>query len=237
MEVWEVLAVRVLYVCTANICRSPSAAALLRDAVSTHPELGGIEVQSAGTHAWDGAPGCGEAPALAGRAESHRSQTLTAELVAWADLVLTAERDHRAAIVSLDPAARSRTFTMIQGGLIADWLVGSGMVEAARAPGRLHHLNEGDPRGRVGLLPEDRSERWRWVVEELDAGRGLARAEEAPPQGTRGRWRRARSAPPPIHSDDVPDPHVLGTHLHESAYDLIYRSTEQLVVLLLDATA
>ena len=123
---------RVLYVCTANICRSASAQALLRESLAAAPELEGVQVLSAGTDAIPGAQGCPVAPALAGHAQEHHSQSLTAELVAWADLILPAARDHRPAIVALAPASRSRTFTIRQAGRIADWLVEAGMVDAAR---------------------------------------------------------------------------------------------------------
>ena len=44
---------RVLFVCTANICRSPYIELLARQAVG---ETGDIEFGSAGTHATDGSP-------------------------------------------------------------------------------------------------------------------------------------------------------------------------------------
>ncbi len=128
----SVRGVRILYVCTANICRSASAAHLLREAMAGSPGLlDGIEVRSAGTAAMAGSPGCSLAPALVGRAAEHRSQPLTADLVAWADLILPAARDHRPAILALEPRARTRTFTIRQAGRIADWLVDVGMVAAA----------------------------------------------------------------------------------------------------------
>ena len=123
---------RILYVCTANICRSASAQRLLRDAVAAAPELAGVEVRSAGTAAFAGSPGCTIAPALIEGPQEHRSQPLTAELVGWADLILPAARDHRPAIMELAPTSRSRTFTMRQAGRIAAWMVDAGMVSAAR---------------------------------------------------------------------------------------------------------
>ena len=76
---------KVLYVCTANICRSPLAAGLLRQAA-----VPGVQVASAGTRAVVGAPGCS--------VPSHRSSPLSREAIAWADLVLTAARDHQGAV-------------------------------------------------------------------------------------------------------------------------------------------
>ena len=126
---------RVLYVCTANICRSASAQRLLREGVAVAPELAGIEVRSAGTAAVAGAPGCSVAPALEGHAHEHRSQRLTPEHIAWADLILPAARDHRRVILELMPSARHRTFLVRQAGQIADWLVESGMVARGTGAG------------------------------------------------------------------------------------------------------
>src|SRR5258708_13929920 len=90
---------RILLVCTGNICRSPLAEALLRRDLTARgfPE---IEVSSAGTGAWDGAPGS-EGADLVGLERGldlsgHRARLLTRELVEGADLVLTMARHHRA---------------------------------------------------------------------------------------------------------------------------------------------
>jgi protein-tyrosine-phosphatase len=190
--------VRILFVCTANICRSASAAHLLRAAVPGAPALAGIEVRSAGTAALAGSPGCSVAPALVGHAAEHRSQSLTADLVAWADLILPAARDHRPVILALDPRSRTRTLTIRQAGRIADWIVDSGMVAAARerSAGGLGEgtsgagadvwaarFPEGDPRRSVEALPGDLERRWLWLVSEMDAARGLS---GVPGQGVTG---------------------------------------------------
>jgi protein-tyrosine phosphatase len=184
--------VRILYVCTANICRSASAQRLLLDAVAAAPALSGIEVRSAGTDARPGSPGCSMAPALAGDAAGHRSQALSAELIAWADLILPAARDHRPSIVALEPASRTRTFTLRQAGRIADWIVDSGIVAAGRersAAGEdpaawAERFPAGDPRRNVQVLPDDLADRWVWVVGEMDAARGLAGVPLSPDRAT-----------------------------------------------------
>src|SRR5262245_55242849 len=77
---------RVLVLCHGNICRSPFAEALLT------ARIPGLEVRSAGLHAADGHPADPSAVACAQRMgvslAAHRSARVTAELVAWADLVL-----------------------------------------------------------------------------------------------------------------------------------------------------
>ena len=93
---------RILLVCTGNICRSPLAAALLDRALAQRG-IDGIEVGSAGTGAWDGAP---EGAYLVGLERgldlsAHRARLLTRELVEDADLILTMARHHRARVDEL----------------------------------------------------------------------------------------------------------------------------------------
>src|SRR5438067_12160437 len=82
---------RILLVCTGNICRSPLAAALLDRALAQRG-IDGIEVGSAGTGAWDGAP-VSEGAYLVGLERgldlsAHRTRLLTRELVEAAELLL-----------------------------------------------------------------------------------------------------------------------------------------------------
>src|SRR2546421_489528 len=90
---------RILLVCTGNICRSPLAAALAQRAID------GLDVASAGTGAWDGAP-VSEGAYLVGLERgldlsAHRARLLTRELVEEADLILTMARHHRARVDEL----------------------------------------------------------------------------------------------------------------------------------------
>ncbi|WP_231495644.1 arsenate reductase/protein-tyrosine-phosphatase family protein [Curtobacterium sp. UNCCL17] len=107
---------RILFVCSGNICRSPLGAQVLTARLG--PGAPAFVVESAGTIADDGAPmdaaAAEQSVRLGGDPSAHRSRYLTAEIVERADLVLTAERSHRAAAVSLAPRASKRTFTIKQ---------------------------------------------------------------------------------------------------------------------------
>lgn len=108
----------VLMVCTANYCRSPIAEQLLTAATTARFGPGRWTVTSAGTAAHSVRPIHEfSAQVLMERGvfvEGHRSRLLDAAMLREADLVLTASREHRSAVVRLLPAAIGRTFTMLQ---------------------------------------------------------------------------------------------------------------------------
>ena len=100
---------KILLVCTGNICRSPLAAALMHRALSERGAEG-IEVSSAGTGAWDGAP-VSEGAYLVGIEQNldlsaHRARLLTRDVVEESDLVLTMARHHRARVDELGGEGR-----------------------------------------------------------------------------------------------------------------------------------
>ena len=115
-------AFRVLVVCSGNVCRSPLAERLLRARLDEELGAGAgtFTVTSAGTTAVVGAPmdprAAEVARALGADADHFRARDLDAEQVIAADLVLTATRDHRGAVLRLHPAAHRYTFTLREFG-------------------------------------------------------------------------------------------------------------------------
>lgn len=112
--------VRVLLVCTGNICRSPLAALLLRKEVADLP----IVVSSAGTHALEGHQMTEQNQRIAesnGAVYSyeHRARQLTSDMIKNSDLVLALSREHRSYIVNLVPRASRYTFTLREFGRLA----------------------------------------------------------------------------------------------------------------------
>lgn len=107
---------RILFVCTGNVCRSPMAEAFL----AHEAERRGLDlsVRSTGTHAWDG-----RAATFDGRRimdergvnmDAHRAARTTAEHIEWADLVIGMSVEHARETVREFPEAEPKTFLLKQ---------------------------------------------------------------------------------------------------------------------------
>lgn len=106
----------ILVVCVGNICRSPVAAAMLRE------RLPGRHIESAGLGALVGQ---GVEPAARALAEAdgldvdgHQARQLSAAMLVAADLVLVMSEGQRRAAAELAPAALGKTL------LLGRWLDG-----------------------------------------------------------------------------------------------------------------
>ena len=103
----------VLFVCTGNICRSPMAEGLFKQAVRGR---GAYRVISAGVGALDGQRASDHAVtacrALGIDISQHRSQHLTARVVAEADYIFGMTHSHVDAITLLYPQAVEKTFLL-----------------------------------------------------------------------------------------------------------------------------
>ncbi|MDP2287968.1 MAG: polysaccharide biosynthesis tyrosine autokinase [Actinomycetota bacterium] len=148
---------QVLVACSANVCRSPLAASIIRAEVG---ELGSaVYVNWAGTYAAVGDAMCSQAAAYLGHVGAvGSSRQITAPLLMSADLLLTADRSQRAWLARMNPASRPRTFTLRQGARLA-----SGVTQQLAAG----FLPLGSP-----PLPENLHDRLMWLVSEMDAARG-----------------------------------------------------------------
>lgn len=108
------MTIRILTVCTGNICRSPMAEQLLRARLHGATDL---SIESAGTMALVGSPMDETAARLATEegstdADGHIARELTPDSIRQADLIFAMARDHRKAIVESVPRAVQKTFTI-----------------------------------------------------------------------------------------------------------------------------
>jgi protein-tyrosine phosphatase len=136
----------ILFVCYANLCRSPMAELLARQAFDeTFGVLGSVVVaSSAGTRAYAGsAIHKRSASVLAAQGidpSAFVSRTVDSSILTTADLVLTAARQQRAACAELAPAKVRQTFTLRQFTRLVDAAGPLPGLAERTVPDRLHAL-------------------------------------------------------------------------------------------------
>ena len=108
----------ILFVCTANICRSPMAAAIMQERIARAGLQAEVQVVSAGVWAESGARASANAAVvLRGRGidlTTHRSQMLTPALVKEADIILVMEEAHRRSIFYMAPEQLSKVYLLTE---------------------------------------------------------------------------------------------------------------------------
>ncbi len=160
------LPLRILTVCTGNICRSPVAERLLQAGLD-QVRPGTFEVRSAGTRAMVGEPmqppSAEIAETFGGSADGFAARQLTAEILRETDIVLAMASSHRGEVLQLDASLLKRTFTI---------------REFARLLGALEERDaQGD--SPAGTEAADVGSLWRGLPARLASVRHLALAADA----------------------------------------------------------
>lgn len=113
--------VKVLTVCTGNICRSPLAELILSSRFEGDSRF---DVSSAGLMAVVGSPmdkhAAQQLRAHGGDSTGHRGTQLSEELVATANLILTMTRSQRDEVIRRYPRAMKRTFTLTEFAMLLE---------------------------------------------------------------------------------------------------------------------
>jgi protein-tyrosine phosphatase len=140
--------VRILTVCTGNICRSPVAERLLQAGLD-QVMPGGFVVTSAGTRAMVGDPMqplSGDiVRTYGGNPDGFVSRQLTSKILRGVDLVLTMTSGHRGEVLQLDASLLKRTFTIREFARMLDVLDDRAGTAADSAAQRPAAADGGDP--------------------------------------------------------------------------------------------
>lgn len=152
---------KLLFVCTGNVCRSPTAERLV---TAWSARTGGAELiaSSAGTRA---VVGCGMEPtaarvlsSLGGHPDGFVARQLTPVIAADADLVLTMTESHRDTVLRQSPRLFRRTFTLLEAAHLAATIGPGTVAEYATARGTVPlpaTVDVPDPIGRSATVFED----------------------------------------------------------------------------------
>lgn len=108
----------VIFICTANMCRSPMAEVIFRSKLNGRADEGAWKVASAGVWGMDGngaSSGCVAAVGKMGLDVSgHRAQSVSRELLEQFNLILVMERSHLEALRAEFPELRERIYLLSQ---------------------------------------------------------------------------------------------------------------------------
>lgn len=202
---------QILFVCAANICRSPFMEFLTATALRSTDVGREWGFVSAGTTARDGSEICkrgamalSRAPGGPDFAETHRSRTLTSEIIEGAALILVASAQERSAVARISLEARARTFTFVEAALLAqhaaDWIGDPTTVATHAAPLSVASL-----------------------AQNMHRSRGTALGNSRPHHGWFGRGKSSRAA-----AMDVGDAHMGEGSRHSAVFADLRWASEQL---------
>jgi protein-tyrosine-phosphatase len=107
----------VLFVCTANVCRSPMASAIFAKIIAQRGNPHDWRIESAGTWAAEGIPAVQNTQLTLSALykldiQEHRSRCVNRELLSSFDLILTMEKGHKEALQIEFPDLAGRVYLL-----------------------------------------------------------------------------------------------------------------------------
>lgn len=150
-------ALHVLFVCTGNICRSPTAERLAM-AYGARLELPNFTTSSAGSRAVIGHAIHPESARvlthLGGDPTEFAARHLTARIASNADLVITMTTAHRDAVLELAPRQLRKTFTLIEAARLVTECDARSVADLASRRSQLGSLETQDIPDPIGQSSE-----------------------------------------------------------------------------------
>jgi protein-tyrosine phosphatase len=148
---------QILFVCTGNICRSPTAERLVAAYATLHqiPEL---TSSSAGTRAVIGHPIHSEAARvldqMGGNTSGFAARQITAKITSAADLIITMTSAHRDTVLETAPRQLKRTFTLTEAARLASMDGADTLADLAALRPHLTANDMADIPDPIGQSPE-----------------------------------------------------------------------------------
>lgn len=209
----------VLFVCSANVCRSPTSEVVASVELTRLDMSDAVRVQSAGVNADPGKPWCPKARAWALKrlnpqpTHEREAQLLSPSMLKEADLILAMDSATAAGAIRLDPECRQRVFVMRSAEVLCRHVEST--LTWDQQP-----VTDGLP-----VPPaSDAVARLRWCIEEMDANRGLVTPGSTTQSGRL--WRRRR---PEGHTADIRDAHVNAEVSHREVLSVLDDSVRSII--------
>jgi len=147
----------ILFVCTGNICRSPTGERLAA-AYAAHHGMPNFMASSAGTRAVIGHPIHREAAVvleeLGGDASEFAARQLKSKIASSADLIIAMTSAHRDIVLEAAPRQLSRTFTLTEAARLASMDGAETLADLAALRRRLTANEKADIPDPIGQSPE-----------------------------------------------------------------------------------